>query len=154
MNPYTSQSCNATRNAQQNLQGRSYYVTQDTLRFHRSRVLSCSIEFGGYALSIIESYAMHDGERRYRGVVFDIIGNVVTRREMADGFKTARAAREDLHRELARIEPRIIEITAEAIDTQEDHYAREVDRLRAHLDTLRSAARACAESKRTQGLTH
>ena len=80
--------------AQNNLQGRTHYVDNDTLRFHKSRVLACHITDGGLLLSIVTSDAIDmDGSKRgFRFVVFDVFGTVINRPSLEDTFPTRKAA--------------------------------------------------------------
>ena len=84
--------------AQQNLRGRTHYVDDDTLKYHKARVLNCAPACDGLAYWIIESYAADykGSARAVRPVVFDICGNVVHRVALDEGFKTEKAARKAL----------------------------------------------------------
>lgn len=67
--------------AQQNLQGRSHYVDDDTLRYHHSRVISTHVTDGGLLFAVVTSDAkdMDNRQRGFRFVVFDVFGTVISR---------------------------------------------------------------------------
>lgn len=85
----------ATFNAQQNLRERTHYVDDDSLRFHKSRILQTYITDDGLLFSLIESVALDwDNTRRgYRYVVFNIFGDVVSRVPLEECSHTRDAAR-------------------------------------------------------------
>lgn len=84
--------------AQHNLRGRSFYVDDDTLKYHKARVLNCAPACDGLAYWIIESYAAdyENRSRAFRPVVFNILGDIVYRVNLDQGFKTEKAARKAL----------------------------------------------------------
>jgi hypothetical protein len=75
-------------NAQENLQGRTYYVEPSTLRFFNSRILSALPVSNGAFYKIIESVSLdHNNTKRgFRAVLFDIFGTVVYRPDFAECF--------------------------------------------------------------------
>ena len=87
----------AKYNAQRNLQGRSHYATNETLRFHHARILNSNAILDGLFFKIVESVAldMHNTERGFRVVVFDLFGNTVERKNLDQSFKTKKAAQKD-----------------------------------------------------------
>ncbi len=91
---YSYRSCDAKHNAQQNLQGRTHYVSDDSLRYHKSRVLQSGHTDNGLLFYIIESYAVdiHNTRRLQRPVVFDLFGTVVLHCDLEDGYKNKRQA--------------------------------------------------------------
>lgn len=92
---FTNESCDPTSNAQRNLIGRTHYVDADTLKWHKSRVLSTAILEGGLLFRITESCAldMHNTKRGKRCVVFDVFGTTVERPDLDHTFTTSDAAR-------------------------------------------------------------
>lgn len=64
------------RNAQQNLNGRTHFVDDDTMRYFGSRIISARPMNDGLFFRIVESVATdHNKSRRgFRVVVFDIFG--------------------------------------------------------------------------------
>lgn len=90
MHLYRSELSDPKANAQRNLCGRTHYVDDATLRFHKSRVLSTHVVDGGLLFAIVTSDAadMHNTARVFRYVIFDVFGTVLDRKSMTDGYKT------------------------------------------------------------------
>jgi len=84
-------------NAQRNLQGKSHYADNDTLRYHHARILNSNAILDGLFFKIVESVAldMHNTKRGFRVVVFDLFGNTVERKDLDQCFKTKKAAEKD-----------------------------------------------------------
>lgn len=92
---FECKSCDPKYNAQRNLQGRSYFVADESLFFHKSKVLSSQAFAGGLLFKVTESSSL-DWNGTKRGVrvhVFDIFGthvwgpdleNAKSRREQAE----------------------------------------------------------------------
>lgn len=83
-------------NAQCNLNGRTHYVEDDTLRWHHSRINS-SGQLGdswGLLFRITESCAldMHNRSRGFRCVVFDVFGTTVYHPDLENTFTSSAAA--------------------------------------------------------------
>lgn len=93
---FTHESGDPKYNAQQNLSGRTHYVDDDTLRWHKSRVLSSGIIGNAWGLlfSITTSDAldMHNTSRGFRCVVFDVFGTAVYRPDLDSTYCTSKAA--------------------------------------------------------------
>ena len=86
--------------------GRTHYVDDDTLRFHKARILDVEASHGGLLYTIIES-CTKDYEGRYRGyrhVTFDLFGTVISRVCLEDMVSSTRAARKKMQAELATID--------------------------------------------------
>jgi len=98
---FTNESSDPSHNAQRNLVGRTHYVDADTLKWHKSRVLSTAILADGLLFRITESCAldMHNTSRGKRCVVFDVFGTVVNRADLEHTFKTSDAARNASNKE-------------------------------------------------------
>lgn len=94
MNLYTEKSSNPKWNAQANLEGRTHYVDDDTLRFHKSRISTTAITDGGLLFALVESYAVDpdNRQRAFRPVIFDVFGNVKSRPGLEGGYTTSKKA--------------------------------------------------------------
>lgn len=86
-------------NAQDNLRGVSHYVDDNTLRYFKSRICDATEIMDGLFFKIVESVAldMHNTERGYRVVVFDVFGSVVERASLDDCHKTRKKAERNFH---------------------------------------------------------
>lgn len=91
---YRQESSDPKSNAQRNLAGRTHYVDDDTLRFHKSHVLSAQHHDDGLLFSIVTSDAlnMHNTRRGFHYVIFDLFGHVVKRVDLEHSFKSHQAA--------------------------------------------------------------
>jgi hypothetical protein len=86
--------------AQDQLQGRTHYVDDSTLRFFHARIIGAHDDADGLLFWIVESSAKDsdNNARGFRPVVFDIFGEVVYRVGLSDMVKTSDKAR-TLYRE-------------------------------------------------------
>ena len=103
---YRNESSDSKYNAQRNLEGRTHYADDDSLRFHKSRINTSVITDGGLLFAIVESYAvdMRNTSRLFRPVIFDISGHVISRCKLEDGFKTSKQAIKAMWDELNSID--------------------------------------------------
>lgn len=113
--------------AQEELNGRSYYVDNDTLRFFYSRILSARAEFDGLFYRITESYALdyNNTTRGFRCVVFDLTGEIVYRPETP--AKTSATATTAFHTWKESFNPRAYYI--ERLADIADRKTREIESL-------------------------
>lgn len=83
---FERQGYDAKANAQRNLQGKTHYVDDDTLRFFHGRINSAHVHYNGLLFSIVESVAadMNNRSRGFRFVTFDLFGIVVNDRSNTD----------------------------------------------------------------------
>lgn len=137
---YERKNDDAKYNAQRNLIGRTHYVDEDTLSFHKSRVLIARAEFGGLLFYIINSDAadMDNTKRVFRGVVFDVFGTVLDRPTLEEGFSTRAGAEK-------RVDELQIDLVAHyraAIGQQIRSREREVEEFKAALEAISLSAEA------------
>lgn len=137
--PYKNESNNPKLNAQRNLDGRTHYVDDATLRWHKSRIISTYIADDGFILALIESYAVDPDKRTrlYRPCVFDIFGNVIERPTLKNGFRNRKTAHNTLKKILANLDAK--QITIDAIARAEKYHAQEMNDLRTKLLTAKAA---------------
>ena len=148
MRLYTNQASDPKANAQRNLAGRTHYVDDDTLRYHKSRVISARHVDGGLLFAIVTSDSKNaDGTARgFRYVVFDVFGDVVERNPKAvdmEFFRTSERATKAMWAFLNGFDA--IEHTRKAIAKAEQAYAAEIERLRGEVtarEILVSSAKA------------
>jgi hypothetical protein len=87
------------RDAQLNLDGRTHYVDDSTLRYFHSRVIYAGDHCHGLIYAIVESIAL-DHQNRSRGfrfVIFDVFGTVIERASIDDSYRTGAAARKAMY---------------------------------------------------------
>lgn len=129
-------------NAQRNLCGRTHYVDEDTLRWHKCRILSARPVDGGLLFAIVTSDAldMHNTKRGYRYVIFDVFGTVLGRPDLDHAFKRSEQAVKAMWAALNAIDAKAV--TLEAIERAEKSYAREIAELRDTVAKLELPAKA------------
>jgi hypothetical protein len=91
---YRDLSADAKRQAQQNLEGRTYYASDETLKYHHSRILDAEPIMSGLFFKIVESAAldMNNTQRGCRVVVFDLWGRTAHHPSLSDCVATKAAA--------------------------------------------------------------
>ena len=99
MQTYSYKSGNPKYNAQRNLERKTHYVDNETLKFHHSRIVASNDEQNGLLFWIIESCAINyqNTIRGFRYVIFDIYGNVISRPDLESCFKTSDKARKAMY---------------------------------------------------------
>lgn len=127
MNLFREESSNPKYNAQRNLCGRTHYVDDDTLKFHKSRILETHITDNGLLFALVESVAvvMDGSQRRYRPVIFDTFGTTLSRVNLEDCHKTRKAAVKAMWATLNSISG--MDHTLAAISEAKASYAAELD---------------------------
>jgi len=70
--------------AQRNLEGRTHYADDATLKFFHARILRCGPAHDGAVLGMVESVAadMNNTRRIFRFTVFDVFGTELTGRDV------------------------------------------------------------------------
>ena len=96
----------AKHDAQLNLEGRTHYVDDKTLRYFHARITQSGVAFDGLLYWIIESVALDpDNTRRgFRPVMFDIFGNILARVSLEQAYKTSDQAYKALKESLASLD--------------------------------------------------
>jgi hypothetical protein len=136
MNLYRDESSYPKVNAQRNLCGRTHYVDDDTLRWHKSRVISTHVTDGGLLFAIVTSDAldMNNARRGFRYVVFNLFGAVLGRTDMESAYRTSDQARKVMWTALNAIDAKAV--TLKAIADVEAQHARDMVHLRATIAKL------------------
>ncbi len=129
MNLYRDRYNDPKTNAQDQLDGRTHYVDDGSLRFHHSRVLASEVFADGLLFGIVESCAadMHNTRRIFRGVLFDVFGDAIYRPDLDASFTDSRGARKALLSAVAHLDAR--KHTLEAIEHRKATALREYDEL-------------------------
>jgi hypothetical protein len=133
MQLYSNQSSDPKTNAQRNLQGRTHYVDDDTLRFHKSRVISARHTDGGLLFAIVTSDSLNfeNTKRGFRYVIFDVFGTVVSRCDLEHARRTSEQATKDMWDAVNALNAK--DVTRKAIERAEKNHAEEMAKLRANL---------------------
>ena len=131
---YRNESSDPKYNAQRNLNGRTHYVDDDTLRFHKSRVLETHITDEGLLFALVESYAADpdNHKRLFRPVIFDVFGSVIERLKLDEGFASRKAATKAMWDALNKIDAK--QVTLDAIANAEHWHSQEIIELKAKLN--------------------
>lgn len=130
MNRYEEKSSYPKINAQQNLIGRTHYVDDDTLCFHKSRILQTHVVDQGLLFCLIESCAldMNNTARGFRYVIFDIFGKVISRVDLENSFKSKKACVKAMWKALNEIDAN--QVTKEGIERFEKNCIEEIKQMR------------------------
>src|SRR5262249_10466886 len=133
MKLYRAEANEPKLNAQRNLAGRSHYVDDDTLRWHKSRILATQVVDNGLLFALIESCAldMHNSKRGFRHVVFDVYGGVISGEKLEEAHGSRAKAEKAMWQFLNSVDA--LKVTAEAIDRAERGYTQEISESRALL---------------------
>ncbi len=91
---YGQESGDPKNNAQRNLSGRTHYVDDDTLRWHKSRICSSGHMHGGllFRVTCSDALDMNNTRRGFRTVVFDVFGTTISRPDLENTKSTSAAA--------------------------------------------------------------
>jgi hypothetical protein len=143
-NLYRDESSKPKWNAQRNLCGRTHYVDDETLRWHKSRVLSARHTDEGLLFAIVESLAldMNNTKRGYRYTIFDVFGNTVDRLTLEESFRTSTQATKAMWTALNEIDAKAI--TLAAIDRASKYHADEMNALKTVVTGISTASREAA----------
>lgn len=93
--PFRDQSNDPLRNAQRNLDGKTHYYDDDTVRWHGCRVLQSGTAAEGLLFWAITSDAldMHNTKRGFRYVVHNVFGNCVSRPDLEEAVNSQKKAK-------------------------------------------------------------
>ena len=136
---FRNESRDAKTNAQRNLMGRTHYVDDDTLRFHKSRVISTRCTDGGLLFAIVTSDALdwHNTKRGFRYVIFDVFGKVLARPDLKESFRTSEKCEAAMWKALEAIDAKAH--TAVAVTLAKASYLAEMDRFEKKVKELENA---------------
>lgn len=107
---FRRESHDAKRDAQYNLNGRTHYVDDDTLRYFKARILSSYVVDQGRLYAIVESSSGNSDHttRIFRYVIFDLFGTVVERPDIEHSWKSSAAATKAMWAMLDKLDARQI----------------------------------------------
>lgn len=92
---YSNKSSYPKPNAQQNLEGRSYFATDSALKFFGARISSAHHSASGLVFFIVESsfLDMNKTKRGFRFHLFDIFGEEIGKQELDQAVRTSEQAK-------------------------------------------------------------
>mgnify|MGYP003116414499 CR=1 FL=1 len=125
------QSCYPKNNAQVNLKNRSHYVDDDTLKYFKSRILSSYHYADGLLFGLVESFADYEGKRKFRGVVFNIVGDLVYRLDPDYGVNNLDKAQKLMMEFISSFDAKADAV--EALNSQKQWMTRDFDRAISNL---------------------
>jgi hypothetical protein len=140
MQLFKDESSHAKVNAQHNLCGRTHYVDDDTLRWHKSHIISARVVDRGLLFAIVTSDAldMNNTKRGFRYVIFDVFGSVLGRPELKEAYRTSALATKAMWTALNKIDAKAH--TLAAIENARQQYTKELEWLTQSVNALELAA--------------
>lgn len=122
--------------AQENLDGRTYYVEPGTLRYHHSRIVGGGVHLCGAAYRVLEVTALdYDNSRRgYRAVLFDLTGRTIYHPKLEECHRTKEQAIRAFWVWFETFDP--LEYYRERINEEADQLARQIAALNEAAQTL------------------
>ena len=139
---YSNKSSYAKPNAQENLEGRSYFATDSTLKYFGARINSAHHTASGLLFFIVESsfLDMQKTKRGFRFHLFDIFGEEIGKQELDQAVRTSEQARKAGYSFLDQFD-----LTA--------HYARKLESIARKADKQAQEARAiCAQLTESEAI--
>lgn len=105
--PFDPSGRTPAQRAQSALDGLTYYVTPNTLRYHHSRIIGARPVLGGAFFLILETVAKdyENTQRGTRAVLFDLLGNTVYHPKLAETRSTRERALRDYETWLGAFDP-------------------------------------------------
>lgn len=134
MQRYSNQSSDPKLNAQRNLCGRTHYVDDDTLRFHKSRVISSRTTDEGLLFAIVTSDSLdyENSRRGFRFVIFDLFGTVLERTSIEGAFRKSEQATKAMWEALNAIDAKAV--TLAGVERAERRHADEMAAIRKMIE--------------------
>lgn len=111
---YSNASSYPKDNAQRNLQGRTHYVDDNTLKGFHSRILSARATHEGMLFAITTSDAgdYQNKTRVHRYVIFDVFGTVLERPTIEESFRTSKQALAAMWKAVNAIDAKAVTLAA------------------------------------------
>lgn len=137
---YSNRVSDPKANAQLNLDGRTHFVNDGNLRFHKSRVISARATHDGLLFLLVTSDAlnMEGSKRGFRYTIFDVFGTVINRTDIEQAFRKSDQASKAMHEAYGKMDP--IAITQAGIENANKHHAQEMEALGRKLAAIKMIA--------------
>lgn len=123
--------------AQRNLEGKSHYADDVSLRDYQGKILSCAAMDEGLTLGIVESYQAWPGQSnppKFRPVFFDVFGNVVYRPDPDTSSDSLKAAQAEFWKFASTIDP--VALTMKGLEAKRQVIQAELDTVTKLMETL------------------
>ena len=122
--------------AQENLNGLTHYVDNETLKYFGSRINQTFILGDGLLFGLIESVYLtyKKTSRGFRFVIFDITGNVVERADLDSTYSSAKSAKKYMYEYLETVDPK--EITKKALQDKKKYLLRDIEKIDEDINSL------------------
>ena len=148
---YRNESSYPKNNAQRNLQGRTHYVDDDTLRGFHSCIISARETDGGLLFAIVTSDAkdFENKSRGFRYVIFDLFGTVVERNPSStdrEYFRTSDQATKAMWKALDAIDA--VEVNRKAALSARKSFELELVRVEASIKEVIKAGKVKGYSEK------
>lgn len=124
--------------AQRNLEGKTKYVDDATLRSFVAKIHSVQVLEEGLVLGIVESVQAGpnaDAGRVYRPVFFDVFGNTIYRPSIDDSFNTLKQAQSDFWKQADGIDP--VAATIEGLEAKEKAMTEELEAFQKLMEDIK-----------------
>ena len=118
-------------NAQMNLRHRNHYVEDGTLRYHKARVISSYHYADGLLFGLVESFADYDGNRKFRGVVFNLVGHCVYQLDADEAVNNSNKAQKLMMDFINSFDAQTDAV--EALNSQKQWMTRDFDRVLSNI---------------------
>lgn len=123
--------------AQRNLEDRTHYVDDSTLRSFVAKVHAAHVLDDGLLFGIVESVQKgpraEDG-RVWRPVVFDLFGNTVYRPDIEDSFDSIKGAQADFWKQVDALDAQAL--TLEGVEKQHDELDKKLKEWKKFMELL------------------
>ena len=114
-----------------NLRHRNHYVEDGTLRYHKARVISSYHYADGLLFGLVESFADYDGNRKFRGVVFNLVGHCVYQLDADEAVNNSNKAQKLMMDFINSFDAQTDAV--EALNSQKQWMTRDFDRVLSNL---------------------
>ena len=132
---FSYKSSDPTDNAQLNLDHRTAHVNEATLKYFKCRINSAhTVKDEQLFLVIMSMPDSPTGKRLMYGVIYDLFGNVIYKRDLGDGFRTSAQAYQDAKKQLATIDA--AKVNREAFSTWRQWRDAEISKTETLINSL------------------
>lgn len=124
--------------AQKNLQGKSDYVSAETLKANGTKIHSCTVLEDGLILGIVESFplgvAAEDG-KGFRPVFFNVFGQTIYRPKKDEHSATLKAAQSEFWKKASELEA--VDATLEGLEQWQSDTEKQLQTIKSIMKELK-----------------